>query len=57
MCWDCASFGGWKGEEDPAKEADKWPVREVENKREQCPEIQVEDGFKMEGVINCVKIA
>lgn len=57
MCWNCASFGVWKGEEDPAKEADKWPVREVENKRERCPEIQVEDGFKMEGVINCVKIA
>lgn len=57
MPWDSVSFRGWKDKEDPAEKTEmKWPMREEENKREWWPRSQVEEGFKVEGLINRVKI-
>lgn len=55
MSWDSPSFRGGKDEEDPARMR-KWPAGEEENKRKRCPGSLVEEGFKTEGLINCVKI-
>lgn len=55
MFWDFLLFRGWKDEEDLVKEVEmKWLVGEEENKRKWCFGSLVEEGFKIEGLINCV---